>query len=191
MKNLKDKQRGKGFDIRSNPWTCEEEEMIHDLALLNGHAKWSPIAKSLNRIFHQGIKVRSPRQVREHWLNYLDPSLSKQEWTSEEDRLLHYYHAVYGKSWASIAKVFPSRNENQIKNRLKTLKRLNRQDLIISDRQITSNLASHSSTSKNAPEDALTTLGDTSPLILDDWDLADFDWETVDIDEFINLEGFN
>ena len=47
---------------------------------------------------------------------------------------------------------------------------------------IEASLSSHSST---APEDAKI-IEATSPLILDD-----FDWETVDIDEFINLEGFN
>ena len=186
MKNLKNKYGGKGFDIRSNPWTCEEEVLIHELARLYKGTKWSPIAKSLNQLFHKGIKVRSPRQVREHWLNYLDPSLTKQHWTPEEDRLLLFYHAEYGKSWASIAKILPRRNENQIKNRIKTLQRLNREDLIISDREIKAIEGSNSSSNSLATKVAKTIVEATSPLILDD-----FDWETVDIDEFINLEGFN
>ena len=81
MKNAKLRA---GAKIRNHPWKSEEEEFIHQKIYEQG-AIWSLLAHMLNTTFHNGAKIRSPRQVREHWLNFLNPQLSKAPWTDEEE----------------------------------------------------------------------------------------------------------
>ena len=81
-------------------------------------------------MFHSGVKRRSPRQVRERWINFLNPELSKEPWNPEEEATLVRMHSKHGNKWAKIAKKIPKRNENQIKNHWISICRKNRSDEI-------------------------------------------------------------
>jgi len=59
---------------------------------------------------------RNGKQCRERYLNHLDPSIKKDSWTEEEDRLVMKYHAKLGNQWSKIAKKLPGRTANSIKN---------------------------------------------------------------------------
>jgi hypothetical protein len=48
-------------------------------------------------------------QCRERWLNHLDPSINKGEWTEEEDQILLKAQAQWGNSWTKIAELLPGR----------------------------------------------------------------------------------
>ena len=48
-------------------------------------------------------------QCRERWLNHLDPSLKKGEWSKEEDDILLRAQAKWGNSWTRIAELLPGR----------------------------------------------------------------------------------
>jgi hypothetical protein len=70
---------------------------------------WSEVARE--------IPGRNARQCRERWNNYVNPDLSRAKWTDEEERLLIRQYQEHGSKWQVIAKSFPHRSKNQIKNR--------------------------------------------------------------------------
>lgn len=65
---------------RMNKWTEEEDAMLYNIIIRDSRAKWNEIAKIL---FVNSNKkyLRASKQCRERWLNHLDPSKSKSEWS--------------------------------------------------------------------------------------------------------------
>lgn len=57
--------------------------MLYCIIIKDKEAKWNEIAKSL---FINSNKqyLRASKQCRERWLNHLDPSKSKSEWSLKE-----------------------------------------------------------------------------------------------------------
>lgn len=50
------------------------------------------------------------------WLHHLDPQLSKEKWTQEENKRLFELQKIHGSRWKEIANYFPQRTDNGIKN---------------------------------------------------------------------------
>ena len=69
------------------------------------------------------MKTRNPRQCRERWNNYINPSLSDAPWTVEEDNLLIDLQKQYGTAWNKIGKHFQNRSDNSLRNRFMKIKR--------------------------------------------------------------------
>jgi len=99
------------------PWSTEEDDILMDKlkAVKPGESvSWTAIAKA--------IPGRTAKQCRERYTLSLDPQISRGPWTEAEDECIIRMYAEHGSRWAKMRQEIPTRTENQIKSRFKTLK---------------------------------------------------------------------
>jgi hypothetical protein len=101
--------------IIKGPWTKDEDHRVIKLVKTFGK-NWSLIAKY--------ISSRNGKQIRDRFLNNLDPNLKKDNFTPEEDaKILEIYYKE-GPSWSKMATLLEGRTGDTIKNRFySTLKK--------------------------------------------------------------------
>ncbi|KAL3822106.1 hypothetical protein ACHAXA_011884, partial [Cyclostephanos tholiformis] len=106
---------------KGRAYTVEEDEMISRAALAErDFTQWAALASSINAMFYPSLlPKRSGKQIRDRWVNYLNPALNRRPWSREEDVRLWRAHEELGKRWTiiGIEKFHTTRSENQIKNR--------------------------------------------------------------------------
>ena len=98
-------------------FTLEEDEVLTQLVMTSVVLDWNQIAAKMPN--------RNPRQCRERWQNYLDPHLTQNEWTEEEDKLIIQKQEELGPRWNAIARFFKGRSGNSIRNRYLMIQRHN------------------------------------------------------------------
>ncbi|CAD8170983.1 unnamed protein product [Paramecium pentaurelia] len=98
-------------------WTDEEDKKVIELVQENGR-NWKLI---------EGFMVgRTSKQIRERFLNNLDPEINRSKFTMQEDKIILEQYRIYGPKWSEIAKMLDRRPENQVKNRFYSyIKRVN------------------------------------------------------------------
>jgi hypothetical protein len=102
--------------IKKGPWTKEEDGCIFEGVELYGKV-WKIIAREL-------FINRTSKQIRERYINYLDPLLDKSRLSLDEDLLLIKLQKIYGNKWTKLSEYFPRRSIDALKNRFhSTLKR--------------------------------------------------------------------
>lgn len=95
-------------------WTIEEDRVLICL-MTHGFANWGQLA------YH--IPGRTAKQCRERWFYHLDPSISKEPFTSEEDEKIITMYGAIGSKWAEIARALPGRSASAVKIRYTSIKR--------------------------------------------------------------------
>ena len=93
----------------------EEDQHLQRLVKEFGENSWEDIAELM--------PGRNPRQCKDRWTRYLSPSVNKNKWTVEEEKLLIKLVKDLNFRWVQIAKRFKGRTDNQIKNKWNTLKK--------------------------------------------------------------------
>lgn len=100
--------------VRKGQWTEDEDAFILKNVSSSDEqpfTRWSELALNM--------PGRHGKQIRERWINHLNPNISHLPFTEEDDLKLWEAAENYGKKWVEIStKYFHStRAENQIKNR--------------------------------------------------------------------------
>jgi len=100
---------------RMRPWTCEEDTRLLAGILRFGHVNWARIST-----FVGGGRSRS--QCAQRWTRTLDPTISKNNWTKEEDSLLiQVVHQTNGNEWRQVSKQLGNRSDVQCRYRYRQL----------------------------------------------------------------------
>lgn len=94
--------------ILKGSWKSDEDARIIELVKKHGKV-WSRISKILG--------TRNGKQIRDRYINVLDPGVKKGKFSLEEDDKLIELYLKHGSKWATIAKYFSNRTADMIKNR--------------------------------------------------------------------------
>lgn len=89
-------------------WLESDDKQLIQLVSEFGH-NWPLIAARM--------EGRTSKQVKERWTNQLDPSISTEPWTAEDDQHLVELIRDLGHSWCEIARRMKGRTESMVKNR--------------------------------------------------------------------------
>ncbi|KAL9275543.1 Transcription factor WER-like protein [Drosera capensis] len=101
--------RGQESQHRKGLWSVEEDRILMDYVKVHGKGKWNRIAKLT------GLK-RCGKSCRLRWINYLNPSVKRGDFSEEEEELIIRLHNLLGNRWSLIAGRVPGRTDNQVKN---------------------------------------------------------------------------
>ncbi len=89
-------------------WRQEEDDLI--ISLVKKYGKnWAQISNSMH--------TRNGKQIRDRFLNYLDPNIKKDGFTSEEDKKIILLYKDFGPKWSFISQNLEGRTSDIIKNR--------------------------------------------------------------------------
>lgn len=107
--------RYKNICFNHGKWSKEEDETLLKFHSLLGD-NWAVISNLM--------KVRNWKQIRDRYLNNLNPKVIQDTFSEKEDLKIFELYPSLGTKWSSYLPNFPDRTADQIKNRFNsTIKR--------------------------------------------------------------------
>lgn len=101
--------------LKKGKWSSNEDDILRNWVAKNGACKWSKLSLLL--------PGRCSKQIRDRWINNLNPERENFKWTEEIENQLLIGYLTHGTSWVSIAKTINGSSENMIKNRFYSMLR--------------------------------------------------------------------
>lgn len=111
VKNKKRRQLPKSDDSnkRFKYWTEEQTQILENCMKKNPSMSWTEISKL--------IPGKNGKQVRERWINVVNPAINRQQLSQEEKNKIINLVKIHGKKWVLISKkINNGRTQNHIKN---------------------------------------------------------------------------
>ncbi|DAA76248.1 TPA_exp: Uncharacterized protein A8136_0920 [Trichophyton benhamiae CBS 112371] len=107
--------------LRKGAWSPEEDSYLRDAVRIEGKS-WMRVA--------QHVPQRTADQCAKRWQHFLDPTLDRSEWTSEENERLLRAVQQHGRRWLDIRNQYlPLRSPNALKNQYSILMRRHERNL--------------------------------------------------------------
>ena len=132
LKSEGDKNK-KNHRNRAIKWSHIEDRMLLDAIYRFGSDKWALIAQYVGN-------GRTRSQCSQRWHRVLSPSISRANWSKDEDDLLIRKVQEYGvKSWKRVSRELGSRSDTQCRYRYKQLcshKKISIQETIPNEKKI-------------------------------------------------------
>lgn len=100
--------------VRKGQWQDHEDAIVVEAVTTSTEqpfTRWSDLA--------QRLPGRVGKQIRDRWVNHLNPHINHMQFSREDDLLLWEGHKKLGKRWVEISTAYfnSTRSENHIKNR--------------------------------------------------------------------------
>lgn len=108
--------------LKKGSWTPEEDIKIKAGVETYGK-KWFLIAKKL-------FTNRNAKQIRDRYINYLDPNIKTGKFCLEEDQKIIQLFDKYGNKWSIIQQHISDRSADAIKNRYNSSLRKKRKNIV-------------------------------------------------------------
>ena len=108
LKKTSKPTKGRESSIKRGRWTDDEDEVLLNLFARYG-MRWTELSCKM--------KTRNWKQIRDRFTNVLDPNLSREPYSIDEDIKIFDLHLIYGNSWREYTKYLPGRSADNIKNR--------------------------------------------------------------------------
>ena len=108
-------------------WTLHDDSVLKHKILTNGRSSmnWNEVALS--------FPGRTGKQCRERWHHHLREGIKKGEWSEKDDATILSSHARLGNRWSKISKLLTKRSDNDVKNRYKTLQKMQKGNDLLSN----------------------------------------------------------
>jgi len=89
-------------------WTNAEDQLLLNL-IKNYGFNWN--------IIKSNFKTRSLTQIKQRFINNLNPQINRRKFSNEEDKKLELLFTLFGTNWKKISTFFDNRPPNLIKNK--------------------------------------------------------------------------
>lgn len=83
------------IQVKGGVWKNTEDEILKAAVMKYGKNQWARISSLLVR--------KSAKQCKARWLEWLDPSIKKTEWSREEEEKLLHLAKIMPTQWRTIA----------------------------------------------------------------------------------------